>query len=223
MTLSLAARCAETGQLGAVISSSSICVASRCARVRAGVGAALSQNVTDPRLGPCMLDLAAGGADAPHALAAAVASTPHAGHRQLALIDAHGRSASYTGAQALATHSEAHGHDCVAIGNLLASEGVAAAMVAAFETTSGLLAQRLLAALAAGLAAGGELGPVHSAGLLVAGKVPWPIIDLRVDWSEQPLADLERLWQRYQPQLAEYVERALDPERAPAYGVPGNP
>ncbi len=223
MTLSLAARCAETGQLGVVISSSSICVASRCARVRAGVGAALSQNVTDPRLGPRMLDLVAGGADAAHAVAAAVASTPHAGHRQLALIDTRGRSASHTGARALGTRSEAHGRDCVAIGNLLAGEGVPGAMVAAFEQSTGALADRLLAALAGGLAAGGEQGPVHSAGLLVADRVDWPVIDLRVDWSEQPLAELRQLWQRYRPQLAEYVDRALDPEQAPAYGVPGDP
>lgn len=70
--------------------------------------------------------------------------------------------------------------------------------------------------------AGGEAGPVHSAGLLVVDQVAWPVTDLRMDWSEDPLADLDSLWRLWQPQADDYVTRALDPRLAPAYGVPGN-
>lgn len=223
MTLSIAARCPETAQLGVAIASSSICVASRCAFVRAGAGAALTQNVTDPRLGPRMLDLAGAGVAAEQAIAAAVASTPHAAHRQLALVDARGGTADYTGSRALGRHAVAVGVGCVALGNLLATEEVPVAMVAAFDAASGGLAERLLAALAAGLQAGGEAGPVRSAGLLIADAVAWPVVDLRVDWSGAPVAELRALWAEYRPQVASYVTRALDPEQAPSYGVPGDP
>jgi uncharacterized Ntn-hydrolase superfamily protein len=81
-----------------------------------------------------------------------------------------------------------------------------------------------MSALEGGLAEGGERGPVHSGALLVADEQPWPLVDLRVDWDEHnPVASLRRLWTDYQPQMADYVTRALDPSSAPAYGVPGDP
>ena len=87
MTFSIAARCAETGAFGVAISSSSICVASRCAFVRASAGAALTQNVTDPRLGPRALDLMAEGLSAVDALARVAREAEHIGWRQLAAVD----------------------------------------------------------------------------------------------------------------------------------------
>jgi uncharacterized Ntn-hydrolase superfamily protein len=79
-----------------------------------------------------------------------------------------------------------------------------------------------LRALRAGLDAGGEAGPVHSAGLLVVRDVSWPIVDLRIDWSdEDPVRALDSLWRRYAPQIDDYVRRALDPAGAPGFGVPG--
>jgi uncharacterized Ntn-hydrolase superfamily protein len=96
-------------------------------------------------------------------------------------------------------------------------------MLAAFEAQGGHLATRLLKALAAGLERGGEAGPVHSAGVLVAHEVSWPIVDLRVDWSDSdPIGELERLWLLYEPQVDAYVQRALDPAGAPVFGVPGD-
>jgi uncharacterized Ntn-hydrolase superfamily protein len=75
----------------------------------------------------------------------------------------------------------------------------------------------------AALAAGGEAGPVHSAALKVVGDVSWPIIDLRVDWAEQdPVGVLAGLWTDYKPQMQDYLTRALDPTKAPSYGVPGD-
>ena len=203
------------------ITSSSPAVASRCAHVRAGVGVASSQNVTDPRLGPELLDELQGGASADVALATVAAAAPHAEHRQLALVDAQGRSAAWSGAAALGVHGSRTGDGWAAAGNLLASESVLDALGAAFAET-GELEARLIAALQAGLEAGGEEGPLHSAGLLVADAVPWPVTDLRVDWASDPISELQRLWDVWAPQRDDYVTRALDPAAAPSYGVPGD-
>lgn len=222
MTFSIAARCPDSGQFGVAISSSSPCVASRCAFTRAGTGAALTQNITDPRLGPIMLDLLALGRSTEEAVAGAVGGTQHADWRQLILVGNAGAPVIYTGSQALGVCGQHIGNDCAAAGNLLANDQVPRAMVEAFEASTGTLAERLLAAMIAAVDAGGEAGPVHSMGLQVVDKVSWPVVDLRVDWSDEPLADIQRLWQEYQPQQDAYVTRALNPSASPSYGVPGD-
>ncbi|MBA4788895.1 MAG: DUF1028 domain-containing protein [Rhizobiales bacterium] len=223
MTFSLAGRCARTGRFGIVISSSSPAVAARCAHVRAGVGAVCSQNITDPRLGPAALDLMALGASAAAAVEILVASRPHMDHRQLTAVDGKGRTATFSGSGTLGTWALKEGRDCVAAGNLLAHDGVPAVMAAAFEAAEGELGDRLIAALQAGHAAGGEAGPVHSAGLVMAGEEAWPITDLRVDWDEaDPIGRLAALWELWKPQMDAYVQRALEPVAAPSYGVPGD-
>ena len=222
MTLSLAGRCAETGMLGAAVTSSSICVASRCLFTRAGVGAGLTQNVTDPSLGVQMLDLLEAGADADTAISQVVAEANHIEWRQLVLLDSSGSFALHTGEKVLGRHATAEGNQCAAAANLLANEEVPQTMVTAFEQSSGHLAQRLITALEAGIAAGGEEGPVRSAGVQVVHKVSWPVVDLRVDWDENPLPKLRTIWNEYEPQLEPYVPRALNPEAAPSYGVPGD-
>lgn len=224
MTFSIAARCARTGLFGIAISSSSPAVAARCAHARGGVGAVASQNITDPALGPAGLDLMAAGAGAAEALARLIATSPHIQYRQLALIDGAGRTAGFSGTEILGVHAISERENAIAAGNLLANPGVPAAMVAGFAAAPGSFGSRLIAALAAGLAAGGEAGPVHSAGLyLVRAGVSWPIADLRVDWAEdEPIAALDALWRRYEPLLEDYVTRARDPSRAPSYGVPGD-
>ena len=211
--------------LGVAVSSSSPCVAARCAFARAGVGAALSQNITDPRLGLRALELMQAGLAAPAALERIVAEAGElAAFRQLVLIDGHGVGAVHTGARALGTHTAAQGPFCAAAGNLLANSGVPAAMCSTFAAEPSLhLAERLLLALEAGLVAGGEAGPVRSAGLLVVDRQAWPLVDLRCDWAEAPVSQLSALWQVYQPQMNDYVTRALDPAAAPAFGVPGDP
>ncbi|MCB9942079.1 MAG: DUF1028 domain-containing protein [Geminicoccaceae bacterium] len=223
MTFSISARCAASGMFGLAISSSSPAVAARCAHARAGAGAVSTQNITDPTLGPLGLDLMERGASATEALAAVVRSTRFIAFRQLALIDRDGHTASYSGEGTLGRHATAAGQDCICAGNLLANEDVPSAMVSAFEGASGPLGDRLLLAMRAGMEAGGEEGPLHSAGLLLVRDVPWPVADLRVDWSDaDPIAGLEALWRIYEPQLEAYVTRALDPTDAPSYGVPGN-
>lgn len=217
MTFSLLG--ADGSEVGLVISSSSPAVAARCAYVRAGVGAAATQNVTDPRLGPALLD-ALGTPEG--ALAKVRAQAPHVEHRQIVVLDARGNGAAWSGAQALGVHGRRVGRHCVAAGNLLASEDVLDALVEAFAAP-GMLAERLLAGLRAGLAAGGEAGPLSSAGLLISeARVPWPVVDLRVDHSDDPVGDLCELHDLYAPLREDYVTRALDPDRAPAFGVPGD-
>lgn len=223
MTFSLVARCAQSGQFGMVISSSSPAVAARCAHVRAGVGVAASQNVTDPALGPLLLDALEGGASALQAIKKVTLGRPHIDYRQLLVVDAKGSAAIHSGAQVLGLWGEAVGRDCAAGGNLLANTGIPAAMVSAFEGTAGHLGDRLMAALTEGLSAGGEAGPVHSAGMKIADRLSWPLVDLRIDWTEDcPIAALAKAWGVYRPQMLAYVQRAEDPTQAPSYGVPGD-
>lgn len=132
------------------------------------------------------------------------------------------RSSVHTGAAALGTHGSRIAPGCAAAGNLLAGGGVLDAMIASFDSSAGEdLGDRLMAGLRAAIAAGGEAGPVHSAGLLVTGEVAWPIADLRVDWHDDPVDELSAVWAVYKPQLRDYITRALDPTAAPGYGVPG--
>jgi uncharacterized Ntn-hydrolase superfamily protein len=215
MTFSIIGRCARTGQLGAAVSTSNIAVGTRVPFVRAKAGAVLTQHRTDPRLGPRGLDLLASGCSAQQALAALVASTSDIDWRQLAVIDAKGRTAAHSGRHVKPHLREVHGRDCVAIGNILANDRVVPAMTAAFEAgIDEALAERLLRAIEAGLAAGGEHGPVRSAALYVAHEHSFPLVDLRVDAADEPIAALRALWQEYIPWVEEFVVRAVDPDRA---------
>ena len=223
MTFSIAARCVRTGMLGIAVSSSSPAVAARCAYARAQVGAAGSQNITDPTLGPKLLDLMALGAPAPEAVRIVAGSAANIAYRQLVAVDAAGRTGVFSGAETLGTYAASEVEGAVAAGNMLKSKVVPERMLSAFVGSSGSLGSRLLIAMRAGLDAGGEEGPVHSAGLLLVRDVPWPVANLRVDWSDaDPIADLERLWTLYESQLEGYVTRALDPKAAPSFGVPGD-
>jgi uncharacterized Ntn-hydrolase superfamily protein len=223
MTFSLTARCPETGMFGMVISSSSPAVAARCVHLRAKAGAIGSQNITDPALGQIGLDMLARGLAAQEVCDALVASTPFIAYRQLTLVDTSGRVASYSGSNTLGVHTAHAGEGVIAAGNLLANDQVPAAMVRSYQENAGKsFPARLLAALRAGLEQGGEAGPVHSAGLCVVRDVSWPIVDLRVDWSERPIAALDEVWAVYEPQVEDYVRRARNPSAAPGFGVPGD-
>jgi uncharacterized Ntn-hydrolase superfamily protein len=223
MTFSIVARCAETGMFGVAVSSSSPAVAARCAYARAGVGAVASQNVTDPTLGTRGLDLMALGASAPEAVAVLKATGKHIGYRQVLAVDRVGRTGIHSGTNVLGTHAEAWAENVISGGNLLAGRHVPQAIVDGFLGATGHLGDRLIAAMRAAIAAGGEEGPVHSVGMKLVDKVPWPVADLRVDWSDDcPIEALAYLWGIYKPQLGAYVTRALDPTAAPSYGVPGD-
>jgi uncharacterized Ntn-hydrolase superfamily protein len=224
MTFSLVGRCARSGMVGVAVATSSIAVGARCPHVRSRTGAVATQNITDPALGPLVLDHIASGVDAATAITRALAERPHPSFRQLAVVDRHGQTAHFTGERVLGRHAVATGLGVVAAGNLLASEAVPKAMAECFAAHhEDHLAERLLKALEAGLAAGGEEGPVHSAALLVADIEPFALVDLRVDWADAaPLGSLRRLWSDYRPQMQAYLLRAVDPLQAPSYGVPGD-
>ena len=212
MTFSLVGRCDRTGAVGAVVASASMAVAARCAAARAGAGAVCSQSTTDPRLREALLEAMAGGAAAADALAALTARAGDIAYRQLAAVDAAGGSACYSGELALGEAADVCAPGAAAAGNLLADRGVPAAMLRAFQDTAGeSLGDRLIAALRAGLVAGGEVSPVRSAGMVIAESVPWPVTDLRVDWHDDPVGELAGLWRAWQPQAESYVRRALHP------------
>jgi uncharacterized Ntn-hydrolase superfamily protein len=217
MTYSIAARCPRTGAFGIAITSSSICVPSRCAWV-SPKGAVLTQNITDPALGPLGLSLVGQGKGAKDTIKALVAATPYSAWRQLAVVDSQGNTAAHSGEKALPIFTEAHGPGCVAVGNILANDGVPRAMIESFKKTEKeALPERLMRALEAGLAQGGETADEHAAGLHVCDKHVWPVVDLRVDWHDDPIVELRRVWTAYAPQMDAYITRAVNPSAAPSF------
>lgn len=223
MTFSLVARCRETGMFGVAISSSSPAAAARCSYARAGVGAVASQNVTDPTLGPLALDLMEQGMSAEEAIAEVKKRGSFIEYRQVLVVDREGDTAIHSGPNSLGIWTQVRDKNVASGGNLLANNGVPQAIVDGFLASSGHLGDRLIAAMRAGLAAGGEKGPVHSAGLKLVDKVSWPVADLRCDWTNGcPIEVVATAWGIYKPQLDAYVQRALDPRKAPSYGVPGD-
>ena len=224
MTFSITGHCARTGMVGVAVTTSSICVGSRCPHARAGVGAVAIQNVTDPTLAVRVFERLEAGATATEAVAAVMDGRVNADYRQLAVVDMAGRTGHFTGAHILGTNRVVEGDHCIAAGTLLSTSEVPAAMVAGFEADpEAHLADRLLGGLEAGLAAGGEVGPVHSAALVVHHDQPFALVDLRCDWDEDdPVVVLRRLWTDYEPQMQPYLDRAVNPAVAPSYGVAGD-
>lgn len=223
MTFSLVARCSQTGMFGTAISSSSPAVAARCSYTRAGVGAVSSQNITDPTLGPLCLDLMEGGLSASDAIESMQGTSKYLEYRQVLTVDKTGGTAIHSGANSLGIWQQAQRQDVASGGNLLANEHVPEAIVDGFLSAQGHIGDRLIAAMRAGLAVGGEAGPVHSAGMKIVDKLAWPVADLRIDWTEDcPIEAVAIAWDVYKPQLEAYIQRALDPRVAPSYGVPGD-
>ena len=170
-------------------------------------------------LGPLILERLKGGRSPEAILGDLEASDPDLKWRQLAIMTADGKGAFFNGARILSIAKGKVGRDCVAVGNILRTTGVVDAMVTAFEETGDQpLAERLMRAIEAGDAAGGELKQLKSAGLLVVHKENFPFVDLRVDLNAQPLVELRFLWELYQPSADSYVVRAIDPDRAPNPG-----
>ncbi len=221
MTFSILAR-DGSGAFGMAVTSSSPCVAARCLHLRCGVGVVASQNITDPRFGDWLLGRLAEGDSADEALAGLREHDDTMDYRQVAVIGAQDAPAVHSGGRTLGVHHSRTSEHAVAAGNLLDSTGVVDAVLKGFESTVGELERRLLTALKAGLAAGGEAGDLHSAGLAVVRDAGWRETDLRVDWSEAPISDLEVLLEMWLPQRRDYVTRGIDPSTAPAYGVPGD-
>ena len=208
---------------GLAISSSSPAVAARCAYARAGVGAVASQNVTDPTLGPLALDLMQSGMGSAEAIEYIRAQGKFIEYRQVLAVDVEGATAIHSGPNSLGIWTQAQGRDVASGGNMLANDRVPQAIVNGFLNSSGHLGDRLIAAMRAGLSAGGEAGPLHSAGMLMVDKLAWPVAELRCDWTDDcPIEIVAAAWNVYKPQMYAYVQRAIDPRDAPSYGVPGD-
>ncbi len=222
MTFSLVGYCERTGMVGMAVSTSSICVGARCVWVEAGVGAVASQHLTDPRLGKLGLDLLRRGYSAQAVIEELVKAGAYPEHRQLGVVGCDGHAAAHTGDKVLLANRQYIGKNVAAVGNLLRTEEVAVAMGKTFEENPDLhLAERLMLALEAGKAQGGVVGgDEHSAGLRVAHRYPFPLVDLRVDYHDKPIAELRRLWTLYEPQMNDFMERAIHPDKARPHPTP---
>jgi uncharacterized Ntn-hydrolase superfamily protein len=237
-TFSIVARDPATGELGVAVQSHWFAVGSTVPWIEAGVGAVATQSFVDPSYGKLGLDLMRAGRPAPDALKGLVAADEGRDVRQVAMIDAQGRVAAYTGSKDIADAGHIAGNNFSVQANMMLNDKVWPAMARAFEQTKGDLTERMLAALDAAQAAGGDIRGKQSAALIVvAGRPtgkPWVdrTFDLRVDDSEAPLAELRRLatLQRAfnhmnQGDLAVELkdnERALREYSAAARLVPGN-
>ncbi|MFE4217223.1 DUF1028 domain-containing protein [Streptomyces sp. NPDC056844] len=220
MTFSLVVR--DGDRFGMAASSSSPAVFARVAHLRPAVGAAASQNITDPTLGTRLLERLAEHGDAHRALTEVTGAADDIAYRQLTVLGRRGPGFAHSGPHTLGKHASAATDGAVAAGNMLSGEHIPTVLLDAYAAATGELEERLITAMRAALAAGGEEGPVYSAGLAVVGDVGWRVTDLRVDWAEDPierLADLVGVWL---PQRDDYVRRGLDPASAPSYGVPGD-
>jgi uncharacterized Ntn-hydrolase superfamily protein len=221
VTLALLGRCSRTGQLGTAVTTSDIAVGARVPYAAGGLGVAVTQHRTDPRLGPLALDLLRLGFTPQAAVDAVAASTPHREWRQVAVLDATGAHAAFSGAIVTPVVAALPGADCLAVGNMLVDDGVAPAMVGAFEADrDSPLAKRLLLGLLAGERAGGETGELRSAALLVVDREAFPLVDLRVDDARRPLDALAALWNAYAPWTHDFVTRALEPDAATGQAEP---
>ena len=226
MTFSIAGLCTRTGEFGCALATSSMAAGSRAPFVAPDAGVVLSQARSDPRLGVLGLACLMAGRSAKEALTEMIASTPHSAWRQLAVLDRQGRVAEATGAHCTLAKGASIGRASITIGSGLANDSVVGAMMKGFEAAPGSpLADRLLMALEYGFNAGGEAFPLRSAAMKVAqAGVPFPPIDLRVDYSDTPIADLRKMWALWAPMVAGYVQRCLDPKNSPpAAMIEGHP
>lgn len=223
-TFSVAGRCSSTGALGAIVTSSSPAVGARCPWVKSNIGVILTQNVTDPRLADIGLSALETGYGAEASIRTMVAASDFPDFRQLAVVDANGGSGVFTGEKALGVYGDYYATDVASIGNLLSNPEIPKAMGQHFLEQKELsLPERLISALELGFNMGGELDQEHSIALLVYHPdTPFAYVDLRVDYSDDPLNDLKKLWEIYSPQAENYKSRAIEPELAPSYGVKGD-
>jgi uncharacterized Ntn-hydrolase superfamily protein len=195
-TYSIVALDPETGEVGVAVQSHWFSVGPLCAWARAGVGAVATQSVVEPAYGPNALDRLAEDVGAQQALGELLAADPLAAVRQVAVIDMRGQVGVHTGADCIdhAGHATGDHHSCQA--NMMARDTVPAAMSQAFQASTGVLQDRLLAALDAAEAEGGDVRGRQSAAMVVvpAEGEPWRrTVDLRVEDHELPLDELRRL------------------------------
>jgi uncharacterized Ntn-hydrolase superfamily protein len=206
MTWSLIARDAD-GRFGVAIASRFFAVGALCVHTRRAVGALATQALMNPLYGPAGLDLLARGLTAAEVVGRLVAGDAGRGQRQLHVIGAAGPGAAHTGEECIGWCGQSVHDQFSVAGNMLAGAAVLDATAQAFVAHAGLpLAERLIAAMAAGEAAGGDKRGKQSAALRIHADEDHPALDLRVDDHAEPLAELQRLYEksleRFQPFVA---------------------
>lgn len=203
-TYSIVAYDSATGDIGVAVQSHWFAVGTVVAWAEAGVGAIATQSFSNPAFGPQGLVLLRTGLSADQTLAALVASDPGQAYRQVGVIDAKGNAAAHTGSKNIQAAGHLVGRHYAVQANLMENDKVWGAMAAAFEKATGPLAERMIQALEAAQAVGGDIRGKQSAAVLVVSGTPtgkvWVDrkVDLRVDDHADPLAEIRRLWKVHQ-------------------------
>ncbi len=213
MTWSIVAHDPATGAFAVAVATRAFAVGASCPFVRSGVGAVCTQSMTNRYLGPAILDGIARGLPPAAAIEGALAGDEGRGLRQVHAVDRHGRTAAWTGQNCVEWCGSLAGERVGVAGNMLAGEPTVAATLAAWQANPGLdMPERLMAAMEAGEAAGGDRRGRQSAAMVLITTEDFPDLDLRGDDSPQPLAELRRLlgiWRRERaPGLAAAPSRA---------------
>jgi uncharacterized Ntn-hydrolase superfamily protein len=223
MTFSIVARCPRTGALGVAVSSAVPAVGAMCVYLRTGVGAVSTQSWVNPYLALNALDMLELGASAENALAHVLENDPSADLRQVGIVDGNGQSATWTGSQCTGWAGQRTGASCTIQGNMLTGADTLDAMQAAFEASDErALEERLMSALEAGQAAGGDKRGRQSAALTVVRNEAYAYLDLRVDEHHDPVTELRRVFNVAQQQVIPFVEGMPtrgNPGRAPSAAV----
>ena len=209
MTFSIVGRCAETGRLGVAVSTAVPAVGMLCPFARPGVGAIATQAFVNPYLGPDGLDLLAQGLTAQETLDRLVAGDPGREVRQLGVVDAQGRSAAFSGRGCTGWFGHQNGENYSTQGNILVGEETITAMAAAFAAHADEdLPERLLRALEAGQAAGGDKRGRQSAALYVVDReTAYAYVDLRVDEHPDPVVELRRIFEVVKARQLAFIRR----------------
>jgi uncharacterized Ntn-hydrolase superfamily protein len=218
MTWSIIARDAASGAFGVAIATRFFAVGALCPHAESGVGALSTQALVNPHYGRQALELLRAGVPAPEAVQRLVAPDQGREQRQLHVIDAAGRIGQHTGAQCIGWCGALGGEGYSATGNMLASERVIVETARAFENSMDKpFPERLIAALEAGEAAGGDKRGRQSAALLVHSTQAYPDLDLRVDDHAEPLAELRRLYDKAHERFIPFLR--CGPSQARPWGT----
>ncbi len=225
MTYTVIGHCRDSGRLGIAIATYSLGVGGYCPSIRAGVGAVSTQAFVNPALGPLALNLLGLGHSAARVMAELAANDERYAWRQVGLVDRDGTALAHTGEHTRPWSGHLTADGVVAMGNVLAGEEVARAILDAYQAAADeRLDERLLRALEAGRGAGGQAGaeghlPERSAGLLIHDRHDHAWLDLRIDAHDAAVDELRRVHGVYAPYIPYYDLRHRRPEDTPAQDV----
>ena len=217
MTWSIIARDPATGAFGVAIATRFFAVGSLCPHAQSGVGALSTQALMNPHYGPQGLELLRSGVPAPEVVRRLTAPDEGREQRQLHVIDAAGRIGQHTGRQCVDWCGAVSGDGFSVAGNMLANERVVRETARAFPSSQKSFAERLIGALEAGEAAGGDKRGKQSAALLIYSTEGYPELDLRVDDHAEPLVELRRLYDKAHERFIPFMR--CGPSKARPWGV----